>query len=52
MSIPFDHNQALMAADPLHGGQIDAGLHKVSDGRVAKGVAHHLIKVETCCSNY
>ena len=44
--IPLDHRQRLVSADPLHCGQIDAGLNKMGNRGVAQGVPKDLVWVQ------
>ena len=46
MRIPRNHNQCFAPADSLHCRQIDAGLNKVSNCRVAQGVFYNLFWVK------
>ncbi len=41
------HGERLVPADLLNGGQIDAGLHQIGDGRMAHDVRRHFLRVET-----
>lgn len=45
VGVALDHRQRFVAADPLHGGQVNTGLDKMGDRGVAQGVPKNLIRV-------
>ena len=38
VGVPVDHRQPLVSADSLHGGQVQAGLNKMGDCDVGRGM--------------
>ena len=46
VAVAFDHAQILVAANPLHCGQIHTSLHQVRDRGMAQRVAHHLFDIQ------